>query len=116
PRVAGFEPAPPLPKSGAELNQLFVRCVRRARLPVPATGIEPVAPSVSGRCSTAELHRNVETPAGVEPASDRVAADRLAVRPRRHQRASGGSRTHTRRLTRALLRLLSFAGLNSSPQ
>ena len=33
-----------------------------------------------------ELHRNQsETPAGVEPASSRVAADRLAVRPRRHQ-------------------------------
>lgn len=40
----------------------------------------------SAALSPPELHRNrTETPAGVEPASCRFAADRLAIRPRRHR-------------------------------
>ncbi len=58
-----------------------------------------------------------ETPAGVEPASDRVAADRLAIQPRRRERtrAGGGTRTHLVRVTRAVPVLSSSAGLLQQP-
>ena len=46
---------------------------------------------LQGDALPAELHRNTsETPAGVEPALSRVAADRLAFRPRRLQEPAVG--------------------------
>ncbi len=36
----------------------FVRCVRRARSPVPATGVEPVPPVLQTGARPLELHRN----------------------------------------------------------
>src|SRR5262245_52991548 len=47
----------------------FVRCVRRARSPVPATGVEPVPPVLQTGARPLELHRNhftVSSP-GIEP-------------------------------------------------
>ena len=47
----------------------FVRCVRRARSPVPATGVEPVPPVLQTGARPLELHRNRFTvsPPGIEP-------------------------------------------------
>src|SRR6266545_493399 len=119
---------------------MFVGCERWARLPVPAAGIEPAAPCSSGRCSDQLSYTGMSRwrarllpsrtikagSAGASPSRrnvrdagrSRTCFGSLCRRPPGRpapasKRASGGNRTHTLRLTRALLSLLSFAGLST---
>lgn len=64
---------------------------------VPAAGVEPAAPSSSGRCSTTELHRRRSEPAvGLEPTPSALRERRSACRASpAFGRVAGGSRTHT---------------------
>src|SRR5436305_11750761 len=63
----------------------FVRCVRGARLPVPAAGVEPAASAFSARRSHQLSYTGIGQRRRQESnlLDSRVAADRLAVRPRR---------------------------------
>ena len=83
---------------------------------VPAAGLEPAAFAFSARRShhlsyTGSSQRRRQESNLLD---SRVAADRLAVRPRRHlrTRAGGGTRTHFVRVTRAVPGLLSIAGIS----
>ena len=112
-RVAesGFEPA---------RERLMTPCWEPGSSPLRST------PGRTRTCDDCLFVREVPSPlgyGGVDPKSERrrqesnlldsrVAADRLAVQPRRHSRtrAGGGTRTHLVRVTRAVPGLSSIAG------
>jgi hypothetical protein len=108
--MAGFEPAFSSPPSWriARLSYILSEAV-------PAAGVEPAASAFSARRSHHLSYTGMSKRRRQESnlLRCRVAADRLAVRPRRHQgtRAGGGTRTHFVRITRAVPGLSSLAGL-----
>ena len=88
---------------------------------VPAAGVEPAASAFSARRSHHLSYTGIGQSRRWESnlLDSRVAADRLAVRPRRHvhyQGAGGGTPTHLFRVARAVLGQSSIAGLFSSSQ
>jgi hypothetical protein len=85
-REAGIEPASPGSRNPWPAN---------GPLPeksVPAAGVEPAAPSVSARCSDQLSYTGIGQRRRQESnlLESRVAADRLAVRPRRHREPAVG--------------------------
>ena len=86
---------------------------------VPAAGVEPAASAFSARRSYRLSYTGISQRRRQESnlLDSRVAADRLAVRPQRHQgtRAGGGTRTHLVRVTRAVPGLSSIAGIQEQP-
>jgi hypothetical protein len=86
---------------------------------VPGAGVEPVAFAFSARRSDHLSYTGISKRRRQESnlLDRRVAADRLAVRPRRHQpaRAGGGTRTHFVRVRRAVPGPSSIAGLGEQP-
>jgi hypothetical protein len=97
-----------------------VRRIGRQPCPaVPAAGVEPAAFAFSARRSyrLSYTGRSQRRRQASNLLGSRVAADSLAVRPRRHQRtrAGGGARTHLVRVTRAVPGLSSIAGLGEQP-
>src|SRR5262249_19532281 len=72
-----------------QIYSLFVGCVRRAREPVPAAGIEPATFPISAGRSYRLSYTGISSQNRRQESNlleSRVAADRLAVRPRRHQK------------------------------
>ena len=84
--------------------------------PVAPVGVEPAASAFSARRSHRLSYTGMNKRRRQESnlLDSRVAADRLAVRPRRHResKAGGGTRTHLVRITRAVPGLSSIAGLH----
>ena len=107
--MAGFEPA--ISSSPSWRIAMLSHILSEA---VPAAGIEPAASAFSARRSHHLSYTGMNQRRRQESnlLDSRVAADRLAVRPRRHRvnRASGGTRTQARRLT--VLGLSSITGLS----
>jgi hypothetical protein len=99
--MAGFEPAFSSTPSWriSRLSYILSEAV-------PAAGVEPAASAFSARRSHHLSYTGMSKRRRQESnlLDSRVAADRLAVRPRRHRktRAGGGTRTHLVRITRAV--------------
>ncbi len=101
--MAGFEPA-----FSSTPSWRIARLSHILSKPVPAAGIEPAASAFSARRSHRLSYTGINQRRRQESnlLRCRVAADRLAVRPRRHlsqePRAGGETRTHWIRVTRAV--------------